>query len=170
MPAEYTTETKGTRRLAAAVPAGEGKYSIVKHEGHTELAHLLELPKELGHTQKEFEIKNEASYIISVKNPEISASGFTAFSSARKPQYPNDLVELFGDKRWIDVDDPRLLDYQNTQLLLIGARTKEVENELGISIDEEKETQRTLPTSHPQLLQLLNYYLGSAFLKIKMRL
>jgi len=143
LPAEYTTKTKGKRRLAAAVPAGEGKYSIVKHEGHTELAYLLELPQELGHTQKEFEIKNEASYIISVKNPEISVSGFTAFSSARKPQYPNDLVELFGDKRWIDVDDPRLLDYQNTQLLLIGARTKEVENELGISIDEEKEIQRS---------------------------
>jgi hypothetical protein len=122
------------------VPAGEGKYSIIKHEGHTELAYLLELPQELSHTQKEFEIKNEASYIISVKNPEISVSGFTAFSSARKPQYPNDLVELFGDKRWIDVDDPRLLDYQNTQLLLIGARTKEVEDELGINIDEEKET------------------------------
>src|ERR687890_2489095 len=30
MPAEYTTETRGRRRLAAAAPAGEGKYVIVK--------------------------------------------------------------------------------------------------------------------------------------------
>jgi hypothetical protein len=66
LPAEYTTETKGKRRLAAATPAGEGKYSIVKHDGHTELAYLLELPQELDPTQKEFEIRKEASYIISV--------------------------------------------------------------------------------------------------------
>ncbi|HKG41338.1 MAG TPA: hypothetical protein VKA98_04310, partial [Nitrososphaeraceae archaeon] len=38
LPAEYTTETRGKRRLAAAAPAGEGKYAIVKHDNHTELA------------------------------------------------------------------------------------------------------------------------------------
>lgn len=63
-PAEYSTETRGKRRLPAAVPAGEGKYSIVKHENHTELAYVLELPKTPGPTQKEFEIKKEASYIL----------------------------------------------------------------------------------------------------------
>jgi hypothetical protein len=41
LPAEYTTETRGKRRLAAATTAGEGKYSIVKHDGHTELAYTL---------------------------------------------------------------------------------------------------------------------------------
>jgi hypothetical protein len=34
MPAEYTTETRGKRRLASAIPAGEGKYAIVKHDNH----------------------------------------------------------------------------------------------------------------------------------------
>ena len=43
--AEYSTETRGRRRIAAAIPAGEGKYSIVKHDSHTELAYLLELPE-----------------------------------------------------------------------------------------------------------------------------
>ena len=38
LPAEYQTETRGTRRMSGAVPAGEGKYSIVEHEGHSELA------------------------------------------------------------------------------------------------------------------------------------
>src|SRR4051812_24393746 len=116
LPAEYTTETRGKRRLAAAAPAGEGKYSIVKHDGHTELAYLLELPEVPGPTQKEFEIKKEASYIISVKNPEISVPGFAAFSSARKPEYPKRLMEMFGDRRWIDVENSELLNYENTQL------------------------------------------------------
>jgi hypothetical protein len=45
--AEYETETKGKRRMAAAAaaPAGEGKYSIVKHDIYTESAYVLELPE-----------------------------------------------------------------------------------------------------------------------------
>jgi len=38
LPAQYETETRGTRRMSGAVPAGEGKYSLVEHKGHTELA------------------------------------------------------------------------------------------------------------------------------------
>ena len=52
-------------------------------------------------------------------------------------------MEKFGDRRWINVEDPHLLDYENTQLLLIGARKKDVEEELGIDIDEQKETERS---------------------------
>jgi len=142
--AKYNTKTKGERRIEAAVPAGEGKYSIIKHDGHTELAYALELPEIPGPIQKEFEIKKEASYIISVKNPDIQVPGFAAFSAQdRKPHYPNHLKEMFGDRRWIDVNDARLMDYENTQLLLIGATKNDVEEELGISIDEERESQRS---------------------------
>ncbi|MFL6376504.1 MAG: DUF2795 domain-containing protein [Nitrososphaeraceae archaeon] len=141
--AEYTTETRGKRRIAAAAPAGEGKYSIVKHDGHTELAYLLELPEIPGPTQREFEIKKEASYIISVKNPEIKVPGFAAFSEDKKPKYSKHLIEKFGDRRWINVEDPELLNYENTQLLLVGARKKDVEEELGIDIDEQNETERS---------------------------
>ena len=142
VPAEYTTKTRGKRRIAAAQPAGEGKYSIIKHDGHTELAYILEIPKILGPTQTEFEIKKEASYIVSVKNPKISIPGYEAFSKrGSKPDYPKHIIEKFGEKRWINVDaDPNILDYENTQLLLIGARKKNVEEELGIEINEEKET------------------------------
>jgi hypothetical protein len=143
LPAEYTTETRGKRRIAAAVPAGEGKYSIVKHDGHTELAYLLELPEVPGPTQREFEIRKEASYIVSVKNPNISIPGFAAFSSNKKPKYPKHLMEKFGDRRWISIEDPDLISYENTQLLLIGARKKDVEEELGIDIDEQKETDKS---------------------------
>jgi len=140
---EYSTETKGRRGIAAAAPAGEGKYSIVKHDGHTELAYLLELPEIPGPTQREFEIRKEASYIISVKNPEIKVPGFAAFSEDKKPAYSKHLMEMFGDRRWISVEDPELLNYENTQLLLIGARKKDVEEELGIDIDEQKETEKS---------------------------
>lgn len=142
LPAEYQTETRGTRRVAAAVPAGEGKYSIVEHEGHSELAYILEIPEKPGPTQREFQIKKEASYIISVKNPDIQVPGFSAFLK-RKPDYPKSVKKIFGNRRWINVEKPNLLDYENTQLLLIGARKKDVEEELDIKIDEEKETAST---------------------------
>jgi hypothetical protein len=142
LPAEYTTETRGKRRLAAAAPAGEGKYKIVKHDSHTELAYILELPEIPGPTQREFEIKKEASYIISVKNPEVNIPGFATVSE-KKPEYPKHIKEKFGDRRWISIEDPQLLDYENTQVLLIGARKKDVEEELGIDIDEQKETENT---------------------------
>jgi Protein of unknown function (DUF2795) len=140
MPAEYSTKTRGKRRLAAAVPAGEGKYVIAKHDNHTELAYVLELPETPGPTQREFEIKKEASYIISIKNPDIRVPGFAA--SEKNPDYPKTLKDKFGDKRWINVEEPDLLNYENTQLLLIGARKKNVEEELKIDIDEEKETEK----------------------------
>ncbi|HJS64038.1 MAG TPA: hypothetical protein VJ767_04165 [Nitrososphaeraceae archaeon] len=141
--AEYTTKTKGKRRVSAAHPAGEGKYSIINHEGHTELAYILELPEVPGPTQTEFEIKKEASYIVSVKNPEVFIPGYEVFSKDRKPKYPRQIKEKFGERRWINVDDPQILDYENTQLLLIGARKENVEEELGIEIDEEKENKNS---------------------------
>ena len=144
LPVEYTTKTRGKRRLPAAQPAGEGKYSILRHDGHTELAYILEIPEIPGPIQTEFEIKKEASYIVSVKNPEIFIPGYDAFSKKdRKPNYPKHIKEKFGEKRWINVDDPEILDYENTQLLLIGARKRNVEEELGIEINEEKENKNS---------------------------
>jgi hypothetical protein len=85
IPAEYTTK----RRISPAQPAGEGKYLIIRHDGHTELAYILEIPEIPGKTQIEFEIKKEASYIVSVKNPEIFIPGYVAFSKKdKKPDYP----------------------------------------------------------------------------------
>jgi hypothetical protein len=36
------------RKGDAARPVGEGKYAIVKHQNHAELAYILEMPKEPG--------------------------------------------------------------------------------------------------------------------------
>ena len=56
------------RKGDAARPVGEGKYAIVKHQNHAELAYILEMPKEPGEAQKELGIEKEASYIVSVIN------------------------------------------------------------------------------------------------------
>ena len=132
---EYTTKTRGKRFVPAAKPIGEGRYVLFRHGDHTELAYALELPKMPGPAQEEFEVKPEASYIVGVKNPEISRPG--APVPPKPPAYPRTLLEKFGRRRWIPVDDPALLDYDNTQLLLLGARAEEIETELGLHIDPE---------------------------------
>jgi hypothetical protein len=139
---EYETETRGKRKLPSAVPTGEGKYHLVKHDNHTEFAYILELPGKIGQSQEEFEIKKEASYIISVKNPDINIRGFSYFAK-EKPRYPQKLKELFGDRRWINIENQDLINYKNIQILLIGARKEDIENELGIEIDEKKENENT---------------------------
>ena len=135
---EYTTKTRGKRSVPAAKPIGEGRYVLFRHGDHTELAYALELPKQPGPAQEEFDVKREASYIVAVKNPEISTPGAPA--PPKPPAYPQTLLEKFGRRRWIPVEDPALLNYENTQLLLLGAHQEEVETELGLHIDPEHHT------------------------------
>jgi hypothetical protein len=40
-----------------------------------------------------------------VKNPDIQVRGFAPFEK-RKPQYLSSIKEKFGDRRWINVEDP----------------------------------------------------------------
>ncbi|MHB8840945.1 MAG: hypothetical protein ACYC56_04015 [Candidatus Aquicultor sp.] len=51
-------------------------------------------------------------------------------------RYPQDLMQLF-DESWINVKDEHLLDYENTQILLIGARKQDIEGKLGIHFTKE---------------------------------
>src|ERR1041385_5023563 len=75
------------RKGDAARPVGEGKYAIVKHQNHTELAYVLELPNEPGEAQKELGIEKEASYIVIVINPvKPVPEGYP--SADQSPMYP----------------------------------------------------------------------------------
>lgn len=117
-PIEYETKTRGTRRISEAFPAGAGRYALFEHEDHTELAYRLTEPEEMGPPQKALELRPEAGYVISVRNPSLQVEGFPE----AEPGYPQRLAKLFAEERWIGVRDPELLEYETTQLVLIGAR------------------------------------------------
>jgi hypothetical protein len=59
------------RKDDAARPVGEGKYAIVRHQNHAELAYILEMPEQLGEAQKELGIEKEASNVVSVINSRV---------------------------------------------------------------------------------------------------
>jgi hypothetical protein len=136
----------------AARPVGEGKYAILKYRNHTELAYILEMPKEPGEAQKELSIEKEASYIVSVINPKKLAASSVADggrypSTEEIPMYPEELLKELGDNdTFVPLSrDTRFLDYQNAQILLTAAREGRdvIKRDIGIEIIEEDETQQS---------------------------
>jgi hypothetical protein len=128
------------RKGDAARPVGEGKYAIVSHQNHAELAYILELPKEPGEAQKELGIEKEASYIITVINPvKPVPEGYP--SADQSPRYPDSIQqELIDDENFIPLTrNLDLINYQNAQIILIGAREGKdtIKKDIGIEIKEE---------------------------------
>ncbi len=131
--AEYETKTRGIRRIEPARPAGEGKYAVVEEDGNSYLAYALEFPKEAGEVQRELGIREKASYVLSIKNPEKGAPTGLGLREEQKPELPARLQEKFGDRRFVAATDPELLNFEGLEMLLIGAH-EEPEAELGIKI------------------------------------
>ncbi|NIC06595.1 DUF2795 domain-containing protein [Billgrantia bachuensis] len=128
-PLEYETKTRGEQEQGEAIPAGEGRYVIFEHSNSSRLAYRLTRPSKPGKAQQELGILAEASFVISVRNPSLDVPGFPE----SKPNYPKRLQNKFADKRWIDIDDSQLLDYESVQLLLIGAHDDLGEEDVTIS-------------------------------------
>src|SRR6185437_7697798 len=140
------------RKGDAARPVGEGKYAIIKHRDHAELAYILEMPKEPGEAQKELGIEKEASYIVSVINPKKPAAssavdGGKYPTTEEIPIYPEELLKGFNDSDiFVPLSrDTRLINYQNAQILLTGAREGRdvIKRDIGIEIIDEDETQQS---------------------------
>jgi hypothetical protein len=128
------------RKGDMARPVGEGKYAILKHQNHSELAYILELPKEPGEAQKELGIEKEASYIVTVINPTKPVpEGYP--SADQSAQYPNSIQLEFRDgENFIPLTrNMELVNYQNAQIILIGAREGKdaIKKEMGIEIKKE---------------------------------
>lgn len=124
----YSTKTRGERKIEAARPAGRGFYGIIRHGNHTHLAYVLELPEEIGEVQEAFNITKEGSYIVTVKNPTVSAP--MGLAPKEKEELPEDLLALFEDKRFAPLDPPSFLDYKGTEIIIIGA-SDDLRAELG---------------------------------------
>lgn len=133
----YSTSTRGKRKLPAVRPVGEGVYYIVTHGRNTYLAYTLELPDKRGEVQKTLEIEPQASYILSVKNPDMLGK-----RSSKPVNYPAKLKEKFRNLRFIPANPSELLNYEGAELVLIGGKTN-ITEELGIKIKEEHETINT---------------------------
>lgn len=138
----YRTKTRGERHTPAARPAGEGVYRILRHDDHTHLVYALELPRKPDEVQQELNIEQDASYIISIKNPEAGSPRSAVLSEKQQAKYPQKLQKVFRGRKFSECDPPDFLDKPGTELLLIGA-SEDVTDELGIRLDPDRETRST---------------------------
>jgi hypothetical protein len=134
---DYSTKTRGVRHLQGLRPVAEGVYAICTHGDHTHLVYVLEIPEKLGEVQDAFNIEKEGSYILSIKNPEMSSVWGEWEPKKNALEYPEEMKKVFGDKkkggstyRWHPANPISLLDYEGAQLLLIGA-AEDIVEELG---------------------------------------
>lgn len=112
-----------TRHVPAATPFSEGVYAITSTGKESHLAYQITFPK-IGEVQNELGVHEKARYIVSVKNPEFPGPDNSSFG--RQPSYSESTQEMFKGRRWIPLV-PELLDYDNTQLLIIGETLGSIE-------------------------------------------
>ncbi|MBB2971407.1 hypothetical protein [Mesorhizobium sp. RMAD-H1] len=129
----YETKTRGERTEPAARPAGEGVYVITLEDGQMHLSYALELPERPGEVQKAFRIAPEASYVLSVKNPEKGSPANAGLRKQDQADYPDKLQKEFRGRRF-DREDVELLDFEGAEFLLVGARTNP-EAAYGVELD-----------------------------------
>ena len=114
---DYATKTSGVRHTPAATPVGEGVYAITKTGRETHLAYIITIPNNLEDVQKDIGLRQRGSYITSAKNPQSSGPANAQLPQSAK--YPPEILKEFGGRGWMPLQ-PKLLDYENTQFLLIG--------------------------------------------------
>lgn len=138
---DYATKTSGDRHSPAAAPVGEGVYAFTQTGRDTHLAYILTLPSEISDVQKDIGLRERGSYVTSAKNPE--ASGPASAALPQKAEFPQDILDQFGGRGWMPLQ-PKMLDYENAQFLIIGhgedALEKATEPQNGEQKDPEKET------------------------------
>lgn len=114
---DYATKTAGTRHSPAMAPLAEGVYAITSTGRESHLAYILTIPSEVTEVQLDIGLQQRGSFVTSVKNP--AYSGPANANLPKGPEYPQELLDEFRSLRWMPLQ-PKHLDYENTQFLLIG--------------------------------------------------
>ncbi|KAL9031507.1 MAG: hypothetical protein Q9196_000486 [Gyalolechia fulgens] len=114
---DYMTKTAGSRHTPAAAPIGEGVYAITSTGRETHLAYILTIPSEVNDVQEEIGLRQRGSYITNAKNPTTSAPA--GANLPKGAEYPKEILDEFRGRGWMPLE-PKLLDYENTQFLIIG--------------------------------------------------
>lgn len=118
----YETKTQGTRQVDPVTPVAEGVYALTRTEDRTtHLVYSTTIPTELGEIQADLGIKDQGSFIVSVKNPE--RSGPASASLPQKPDFSKEIIEEFRGLAWTEVK-PKYIDHEYCQILLIGERVE----------------------------------------------
>ncbi|KAL6721231.1 hypothetical protein ACLMJK_000333 [Lecanora helva] len=147
---DYSTKTAGVRHTPAAAPIGEGVYAITKTGRETHLAYILTIPSEISEVQQGVGLRQRGSYLTSAKNPTTAAP-----ANASLPQgaeYPQEILDEFSGRGWMPLE-PKLLDYENTQFLIIGHKEGALEKAAKPQDGEEQKPEKETPLEEMEKLE-----------------
>ncbi|KAL8738684.1 MAG: hypothetical protein Q9181_000568 [Wetmoreana brouardii] len=133
---DYMTKTAGARHTPAAAPIGEGVYAITSTGRETHLAYILTRPSEISEVQDGVGLRQRGSYVTSAKNPETSAPA--GANLPKGAEYPKEILDEFRGRGWMPLT-PKLLDYENTQFLIIGHNEGALDKATVPQPDDEKQ-------------------------------
>jgi hypothetical protein len=118
--AEQTyTKTTGGHRKARSCVLATGVYGIFFHDGHTHLGYVIEYPTNITDLHKQFNLEQEGSYVISVKNPTMESKNF---AKKNRLNFPSHVLAHFSNKEWVPLQ-PYFLEFSGTELMLVESKT-----------------------------------------------
>ena len=147
---DYTTKTAGARHTPAATPIGEGVYAITQTGRNTHLAYILTIPNGLEAVQKGVGLRKRGSYFTSAKNPESSQPANTSLPQG--PEYPKEIIDEFHSRGWMPLK-PKLLNYENTQFLIIGHGEDALEKAAKLQDGEDEKPEMETPLEEVEKLE-----------------
>ncbi|KAL8673539.1 MAG: hypothetical protein Q9168_002028 [Polycauliona sp. 1 TL-2023] len=133
---DYMTKTAGSRHTPAAAPIGEGVYAITSTGRETHLAYILTIPGEVSEVQDGVGLKQRGSFVTSAKNPTSAAPA--GASLPKGAEYPKEILDEFRGRGWMPLE-PKLLDYENTQFIMIGHNEDALEKATAPQPEDEKQ-------------------------------
>jgi hypothetical protein len=101
------------------------------------LCYALELPEEPAEVQEAFKIAPEASFALSVKDPERGQPPGAGLSESQKADYPDRLQRESRGRRF-ERENVKLLDFEGAEFILVGARM-DPRSAYGIELPTEEE-------------------------------
>ena len=134
---DYATKTAGTSHSPAVTPFAEGIYAITTTGRESHLAYMITIPNELGEVQKDVGLKESGSFVVSAKNPKFPGPANT--NIGKDPGFSEEIISEFRDLRWMPLQ-PKLLDYEGTQFLLIGEDISSATEHLPRDEKQDKDT------------------------------
>lgn len=123
-PSEYETKTRGRRRRPGCRPVAVGSYDLRRRGRDTVLVVVFQRPDDRADVQDELNVPDEATYVVTVKNPEAGSPPDAGLDDRRRADLPQELRDRFEGRRWTAVDPPAFLDHEGVELLFIGAGTE----------------------------------------------
>jgi hypothetical protein len=146
---QHSLTQSSTSHTPAATPVAEGIYAITSTGRESHLAYQITVP-EIGEIQKELGILEKGSFVVSVKNPNAPGPANATLNNPAK--YPESTQKKFRNLRWSPLE-PEMLDYENTQFLIIG----EGFGQLGRAVEEQskdkKDDEKEAPEEEMETLE-----------------